>query len=180
MKPGIVTTILCVVISLNLTAQNPGQIIIGKEYKKTTYQQNGKYLTQEELAEVLKSYPGSAREYQVSSSIGKIGMAFVAPGILLTGTGGIFNVSHVLRFMGDMAYYGDDPDLASKYRKYANIALLSGIGLIAAGCTFHLISISVQKKSVSLYNGINPTGKIKNLKLSFGSTGTVIGVKLRF
>ena len=94
MKPGIVTTILCVVISLNLTAQNPGQIIIGKEYKKTTYQQNGKYLTQEELAEVLKSYPGSAREYQVSSSIGKIGMAFVAPGILLGGTGGLFNVSY--------------------------------------------------------------------------------------
>lgn len=180
MKSGIIATILCVIITLNIRAQIPGQIIIGKEFKKTTYQQNGKYLSQEELAEVLKSYPASAREYQISSSIDKVVMVFVIPGILLGGTGGLLNAGHILRFMGDMAYYGDDPVQASKYRKYADIAVLSGIGLVAVGCTFHFISISLQKKSVSLYNGISPTGKIKNIKIYFGLSGDGVGMRLRF
>jgi hypothetical protein len=180
MKPYIIGTLICVIITLNLTAQIPAQINIGKENKKTTYQQNGKCLTQEELAEVLKCYPASDREYQVSSAIDKIGMAFVVPGVVLGGIGGLLNVSHVLRFMGDMAYYGDDPDQASKYRKYANITALSGVGLIAAGCTFHFISISLQKKSVRIYNGINPAGKIENGKLYFGFTRSGFGVQLRF
>ena len=180
MKPGIVTTILCVVISLNLTAQNPGQIIIRKENKKTTYQQNGKYLSQEELAEVLKSYPASAREYQVSSSLEKIGEGIAIPGVLMTGLGGIFSVSKILGIMGDIAYFSDNPDKGDKYRRYAGITALSGIGLVAVGFTFHLVSISVQKKSVSIYNGINPAGRIENVKIYVGFTREGVGVRLRF
>jgi hypothetical protein len=180
MKSCILIVILCFLVSLTLTAQNQGPIIISREGIKTTYLQNGIFLTQEELAEVLQSNPVSAREYQISSSIDKIGMVFVVPGLLLTGMGGIFNVSHVLGFMGDMAYFGGDTDQAHKFRRYANIAALSGIGLIAAGCTFHFISISVQKKSVRMYNGINPAGRIENGKLYFGFTGNGVGVQFRF
>ena len=180
MKSGIIAVIFCGMITLNITAQNPGQIIIGKENKKTTYQQNGKYLTQEELAEVLKSYPATAREYQVSSSLENIGMAFAIPGVLMTGVGGIFGVSKVLGIMGEIAYFNDNPEKSNRYHKYADITAISGLGMMIVGCTFHFMSISVQKRSVSIYNGINPAGRIENIKIYFSFTGNGAGVRLKF
>ena len=180
MKSGIITVILFCIIAQNISAQVIDSIIIKKENRKTVYLQNGRYLSQKELVDVLKSRPESAAEYHYSSSLDKIGAVLVFPGAIITGLGGFVSVSHILGFMGDVASISGDTDKASEFRKYAGIAALSGIGLIAAGCTFHLFSISVQKKSVNIYNGIHPSAKIISPNLYFGFTGSGAGVKVRF
>lgn len=131
MKSIILVAVLSAMNAMNLTAQNQWPIFIGKEGSKTTYQQNGKYLTQKELAKVLKSNAESNKEYNISATLDKTAGVFIISGIISSGAGLAYTGLSLI------AYMDSNNDKVSKYRTNAGITLLSGLGLISfSGCGF--------------------------------------------
>ncbi|MCX6328381.1 MAG: hypothetical protein NTZ85_02545 [Bacteroidia bacterium] len=174
MKSIILTAVLSTMISMNLTAQNQWPIFIGKEGSKTTYQQNGKYLTQKELAEVLKSNTESIKEYNKSAILDKTAGVFIIPGFISSCAGVVYSGLALI------AYIDSNNDKASKYRTNAGITLISGVGLIIIGGTFVRSSGSHLTKSINNYNNTLKTGRTGNVIIYFGFTGEGVGVRLRF
>jgi hypothetical protein len=174
MKSIILTAVLSGMIAMNVTAQNQLPIIIGKKGIEITFQQNGKYLTHRELAEVLKSNAESIKEYKKSATLYKPARVFWLAGLYSSSAGVVCSGLSLI------AYIRKHNDDAIKYRNYAGITLLSGLGLITLGITLDIPSVSHLKKSVNNYNNTLKTGRIENGIIYFGFTGEGVGVRLRF
>jgi hypothetical protein len=174
MKSMILSAVLSAMIALNLSAQNQLPNFIVYDGHKSTYQQNGKYLTQEELAEVLKSNMESVKEYNKREALSKTGAAFFILGFL-SSSGAVLSTTSALK-----AHIDGNNDKASKIINGAEIALWGGLGLITISAVIGGTSKSHLRKSINNYNNSLKTGKIENGKIYFGFSGNGIGVRLRF
>jgi hypothetical protein len=172
MKAIILIVVLSAIIAMNLTAQNQLPILVGKKEGRTTYQQNGKYLTKKELSEVLNSNTESIKEYNESASMKITAGIFIVPGIISLCTGVVY------ASLSRIAIVSDNRDLASKYQTTGIITLLSGLGLTIIGCTIAAKSEAHITKSINNYT--LKTGRIENGIIYFGFTGEGVGVRLRF
>ncbi len=174
MKSIILTTALSVIIVMNLTAQNQIPILMGKEGHKTTYQQNGKYLSRKELAEVLKSNKESLQEYRKSATKDKTAGLFIIPG-LITGGGGL-----VFSGLALGARIDNNHDQETKYMLAGSISFLSSLGLLIIGGTIAGSADKHLARSINNYNNSLNTGRTGNVTICFGFTPEGIGVRLRF
>jgi hypothetical protein len=162
-------------IAMNLTAQNQlPNLIIDEGHKTTTYQQNGKYLTKKELAEILKSNAESVKQYNKSVTLSNIGGVFTAIGISFC-IGGVIATTSSLK-----AHLDGNNDKASKIMTNAEIGLWSGLGFIIIGTTLGATSVTLKKKSINNYNNTLKSGRIENGTIYFGFTGEGVGIRLRF
>jgi hypothetical protein len=174
MKSMILSAVLSTLFALNLSGQNQGPIIMGKEGKKTTYQQNGKYLNHKELAAILKTNPESVKEYNKNAALSSTGVVFLITGFFSSCAGVVYSGLSLI------AHYDDNKDKASKYLTNSEITLLSGLGLMTIGIAFGGTSQSHFKKSINNYNGSLKTGRIENSQIYIGLSGSGIGIRLRF
>jgi len=174
MKSVNLIVILFTIIGMNLSAQDhlPGPIV--EEAHKTSYQQDGKYLTKRELAEILRSNSASEKEYNKSAKLSKIGGTGTALGIIFLVEG-----MTATRFSLKAHLDGNDSK-ASRIMTNSDIALISGLSLLTIGITFGGISVHHLKKSINSYNGTQKQSKIENGIFFFGITGEGVGVGLRF
>jgi hypothetical protein len=174
MKSRVITTVFGCIITLNLTAQVTSPIIIGKEGHRSTYQQNGRNLTQKELAVVLKSNTFSVKEYKKCAARSNTGVVFVLAGMISSGAGVVCSGLSLISRLDD------NNDKASDYLTYSGITLLSGLGLITIGAVIGGSSVSHLKKSINNYNGSLKNGRIENTKIYFVLNKNGVGVQLRF
>ena len=143
MKSMIITVVLSAWISLNLTGQSQGPIIKIKEDRKTTYLQNGKYLSQKELAEVLKSNMESVKQYNKREALSNTGAAFLGLGVL-SGLGAVISTTSALK-----AHIDGKDDKASKIITGAEIGLWSSLGMVTLGFVLGVTSESHLRKSIN-------------------------------
>jgi hypothetical protein len=174
MKSIFLTAVLSAWIALNLAGQNQGPIIMGKEGKNTTYQQNGKYLHHKELAGLLRSNSGSAKEYNKSAALSTTGGVFLLTGIASTATGVVYSGLSLI------AHLDNNNDKVTRYLTNADITLLSGLVLMTLGFDFVIKSVKHLNKSVYYYNSTLKNGRIENSQIYIGLTGSGIGIRLRF
>jgi hypothetical protein len=174
MKSIIIAFVLSAITAGNLSAQNQFPVYIGKEGNKTTYQQNGKYLTKKELAEALKSNAESINDYNESSVLGLTAGLFIIPGIISTCTGVVYAC------LSRVAFITGDKDQASKYQINGVITLLSGLGLTVIGGSIAGASNTHLTRSINNYNNTLKTGRAENAVIFVGFTGEGLGVRLRF
>ena len=167
----ILLAVLSALLTLNLTGQNQGSIIIGKGHN---YQQNGKYLDHKELAAILRTNPESVKEYNKNAALSSTGIVFILTGIFSVSTGVVYSGLSLI------AHQDNNKDKASKYLTNSEITLLSGLGLMAVGIVFGTTSGSHLKKSINNYNGSLKTGRIENSQIYIGLSGSSIGIRLRF
>ena len=174
MKSIILATILSAIIVMNLTAQNQMPILLGKEGHKTTYYQNGKYLSRKELAEVLKSNKESLQEYRKSAARNATAGMFVIPGFIAC--------SGILVFpaLALGAQINDNDDNVPKYLLAGSLSLLSSICLFTVGGKIGGSAEKHLTRSINNYNNSLNAGKPGNVTICFGFNRQGVGVWLRF
>jgi hypothetical protein len=174
MKSIILATALSAFFVMNLTAQNQWPILLGKEGHKTTYYQNGKYLSRKELAEVLKFNKESLQEYRKSASRNVTAGVFIIPGMIAGGGGLVFSG------LALGARIDDNHDKETKYMLTGSLSMLSSLGLLIVGGTIagsgerHLV------RSINNYNNSQNPGRTGDVTICFGFTREGVGVRLRF
>jgi hypothetical protein len=174
MKSLFISVLIVTFFTIALHAQGKGSIIIGKEGKRTTYQQNGKFLNHKELDEILKINPASVKEYKKNASLVTTSTVFLLTGFAST------CASVGLAGLSVIASINDNHSQSSQYLTDAGITLLSGICLMTIGVAFGVNSDYHKKKSVDDYNNSLKTGRIEKASVFVGFTGKGVGVKVRF
>ena len=174
MKSIIFTTILSVLVALNLNGQFKGSIQITHEDGRKTYQQNGNHLTHKQLCEILRSNTESIKECNKSVCIDATAGFFIIPGFLsfVTGAG--------CSGFALIAYVSHHDDQAIIYRNCAGIGLLAGPGLIIIGSKIAGKSQPHLMKSINNYNNTAITQRPEIISVGVGLTGNGVGLRLRF
>jgi hypothetical protein len=174
MKSIILATALSAIIVMNLTAQNQQPILLGEEGHKTTYQQNGKYLSRKELAEVLKSNKESLPEYKKSAAKNASAGVFIIPGLIVGGGGLVYSGKALIELI-----IKNDENL-NRDRNIVELSLLSSLGLLIIGGTIAGSGERHLARSINNYNNSLNTGRAGNVTVCFGFTREGVGVRLKF
>jgi len=174
MKSIVLTTVLSVLVALNLNAQFKGSIQIAIEGGRKTYLQNGNHLTHKQLCEILRLNTESIKECNKSVNLDVTAGFFIIPGFLSLIAGvGCSGLSLI-------AYVSHHDDQAIIYAKCTGIALLSGPGLIIIGSKIAGHSQAHLKKSINNYNNTGITPRPEIITIGVGLTGDGVGLRLRF
>jgi hypothetical protein len=173
-KQVILVTALLAMIVMNLTAQNQWPILLGKDDHKTTYQQNGKNLSRNELAVTLKSNKESLQEYRKSAAREVSAGFFIIPGLIAGGGGLVFSGLAV------GALFDNNHDREREYGLATGLSLFSCIGLLTIGGKIAGSGEKHLVRSINNYNNSLNTGRTGNVTICFGFTREGVGIRLRF
>jgi len=146
MKRHAISSILLLVFSVAVFAQETGPLTTQKKGLKKTYLNEGNPIAYKDLGNLLQSNPSSEGAYKAYKTNAIIGQSVMIGGTALLGVGLVYEI------MSASAVNEGDLSKTDEYSKTAGTFLISGAVVMLGSLPFYLMASSNFNKSINLYN----------------------------
>lgn len=171
MKRLILFTLIGIIFSVPLIAQEFSPITLEKKGLAKHYVQNGERLDRKEIRTILAGYSGSSEEFKKSSRNSGVGLGLVAGGCLVIGANSFIGTMKDLEALnsGSLDITGG-----------SSVPFLIGCGMAVAGIPFLLKGNAQFVRSVNLYNEQSGQSQSPGASLVIAVTPVSAGLKISF